>query len=182
MSAPMIAISGKSGCGNTTVSRLLAAKLGFELVNYTFRNLAAERGVDLATIIELAEEDFSFDRLVDARQVELARAGDSVIGSRLAIWMLPDASLRIYLTASAEARARRIWSREGGEYEAVLAFTRDRDAKDHERYRRIYAIDNDDFAFADLIINTERFAPEAIVEIIIQAYNETKKNRIAISS
>ena len=37
-----IAISGKSGCGNTTVSGLLAQKLGIKLINYTFRQLAEE--------------------------------------------------------------------------------------------------------------------------------------------
>ena len=167
---PIIAISGKSGCGNTTVSRLLAERLGFELVNFTFRNLAAERGVSLADIIALAEDDFSFDRIVDARQVELARKGECVIGSRLAIWMLPDAALRVYLTAGAESRARRIWSREGGDLQDVLSFTRDRDAKDHERYRKIYGIDNDDYTFADLVINTETFSPEHEVEIIAAAY------------
>ena len=35
-----IAISGKSGCGNTTVSTLLSEKLGIKLINYTFRTLA----------------------------------------------------------------------------------------------------------------------------------------------
>jgi cytidylate kinase len=172
----MIAISGKSGCGNTTVSRLLAAKLGFELVNYTFRNLAAEQGVSLARIIELAEDDYTFDRLVDARQVELARAGSSVIGSRLAIWMLPDATLRVFLTASVEERTRRILKREGGDYGDILAFTTARDAKDHERYRKIYGIDNDDYSFADLIINSESFSPETIVEIIAQAYTKRTLN------
>jgi len=169
-SARIVAISGKSGCGNTTVSRLLAERLGFELVNFTFRNLAAERGISLADVMALAENDFSYDRIVDARQVELARRGECVIGSRLAIWMLPDAALRVYLTASVEARARRIQGREGGESAAVLAFTRDRDAKDHERYRRIYGIDNDDYSFADLVLNTERFEPKAIVDIIARAF------------
>jgi cytidylate kinase len=168
--ARIVAISGKSGCGNTTVSRLLADRLGYELVNFTFRNLAAERGVSLAEIIALADTDFSYDRIVDARQVELARKGECVIGSRLAIWMLPDASLRVYLTATVDARAARIRTREGGDLDEVLAFTRNRDAKDHERYRRIYGIDNDDYSFADLVINTERFEPKAIVNIIEEAF------------
>jgi CMP/dCMP kinase len=166
----IIAISGKSGCGNTTVSRLLAEKLGYGLVNYTFRNIATERGLTLAQIIALADEDYSYDRLVDAKQVELARAGERVIGSRLAIWMLPDAALRVYLTASVDARAERIRAREGGDKAAVLSFTRDRDAKDHDRYRRIYDIDNDDFSFVDLVLNTESFLAEEEVDIIIQAY------------
>ena len=39
-----IAISGKSGCGNTTVSTMLAQRLGIKLINYTFRNLAKDIG------------------------------------------------------------------------------------------------------------------------------------------
>jgi cytidylate kinase len=42
-----IAISGKSGCGNTTVSTLLAKTLGIKLINYTFRQLAEEKGMTL---------------------------------------------------------------------------------------------------------------------------------------
>ena len=43
-----IAISGKSGCGNTTVSGMLAKTLGVTLINYTFRQLAAGKGMKLA--------------------------------------------------------------------------------------------------------------------------------------
>ena len=39
-----IAISGKSGCGNTTVTRLVSEALGFEMINFTFRSLAEEIG------------------------------------------------------------------------------------------------------------------------------------------
>ena len=42
-----VAISGKSGCGNTTVSGMLAKTLGVTLINYTFRQLAAEKGMTL---------------------------------------------------------------------------------------------------------------------------------------
>ena len=168
----IVAISGKSGCGNTTVSRLLSERLGLRLVNYTFRNVAAERGVSLAEIIELAKTDDWYDLHVDEMQVNLAHEGDCVIGSRLAIWKLPDATLRIYLTASAGVRAERIRLRSGGQGPevgdrgTVLAFTRERDRQDHSRYERLYGIDNDDYSFADLVINTERFLPPAIVDLI----------------
>ena len=52
-----IAISGKSGCGNTTVSTLLAETLGIKLINYTFRQLAQEKGMTLAEVIEKAKTD-----------------------------------------------------------------------------------------------------------------------------
>ncbi|HTX72732.1 MAG TPA: cytidylate kinase family protein [Rectinemataceae bacterium] len=175
----IVAISGKSGCGNTTVSRLLAQRLGVRLVNYTFRNIAAERGVGLAEIIEAARGDDWYDIHVDTRQVELAHEADCVIGSRLAIWKLPDATLRVYLTASAEVRAERIRQRphgqgpEGGDRETVLAFTLERDSQDHARYKRLYGLDNDDYSFADLVINTELFLPPEVVDIIAIACART---------
>ena len=67
-----VAISGKSGCGNTTVSGLLSEKLGIKLINYTFRQLAEEKGMTLAQVIEAAKNDDSYDKYVDKHQVELA--------------------------------------------------------------------------------------------------------------
>jgi cytidylate kinase len=162
----IIAISGKSGCGNTTVSRLLAERLGVRLINYTFRQLAEEKGISFEHLLELAAKDTSYDRAVDERQTALAREGDCVIGSRLALWLLPEAALHVYLWASPEVRAGRILGREGGDKEAVMAFTANRDRKDHERYKRLYGIDNDDWSKADITINTEQFSPTEIAWIV----------------
>ncbi|MCK7486229.1 MAG: cytidylate kinase family protein [Bacillus subtilis] len=118
-------------------------------------------------MLELARDDSAWDREVDERQVAMAREGDCVIGSRLAIWLLPkDASLSVYLHACPETRARRIWTREGGKYEDVLAFTQSRDAQDTERYGELYGIDNNRYDFADLSINTEHLDPDRIAFII----------------
>ena len=45
-----MAISGKSGCGNTTVSRLVADRLGLIVINYTFKNLAQDKGMSFEEI------------------------------------------------------------------------------------------------------------------------------------
>jgi CMP/dCMP kinase len=183
MMPSIVAISGKSGCGNSTVSRLLAERLGVRLINYTFRKMADDTGVSFEEMLKLANDDpyFSYDRALDAKQVELAREGDCVIGSRLAIWLLPDAALRIYLAGSLEVRAARIHEREGAVFSDKLAFTKARDESDHQRYMQIYGIDNDDLASADLVINTEKWGPEAEVEIIAKALerasNANKTNR-----
>lgn len=162
-----IAVSGSSGCGNTTVSRLLAEKLDIAFINYTFRTLSQERGIPLEEIIEKAKTDDSWDRLVDTRQVELARSASCVLGSRLAVWMLAEADLKVFLTASPEVRARRILNREGGDLDEIGAFTRLRDSEDTRRYRELYGIDNTDFRFVDLVIDTEHYLPEDIVSIIL---------------
>ncbi len=171
----IIAISGKSGCGNSTVSRLLSERLGFRLVNYTLRNMARERFPHLpetealAKVLELAKTDDSWDRSLDSRQAELAREGDSVVGSRLAAWVVPEADLKVYLSGSVEARAGRIHFREGGSPAEKLAFTAARDDSDHARYLELYGIDNDDYRFCDLVINTERFSAEEEVDLIMGA-------------
>ena len=163
-----ISISGKSGCGNTTVSRLVADALDLRFINYTFRSLAQEKGMSLKKIMELAAKDDALDREVDKHQVELARKeGGCVLGSRLAIWMLPEADLKVYLTASPETRVKRIHSREGGPLGNIAKFTTARDRQDHERYLKIYNINNDDYAFADLVIDTDNISPAEIAEMII---------------
>jgi len=169
-----IAISGKSGCGNTTVSRIIADTLNLKLINFTFRSLAHEKGISLNDILGYAVEDDSWDKEVDTRQVQMAKESDGcVLGSRLAIWMLADADLKVFLTASPETRARRIYSRENDStLEAIEKFTASRDIQDHDRYLRIYDIDNDNYSFADLVIDTDNISPAEVAEMII---SELKK-------
>ncbi|MDR0451482.1 MAG: AAA family ATPase [Treponema sp.] len=164
-----IAISGKSGCGNTTISRLVADSLALRFINFTFRSLAEEKGMGLAEVLSLAAKDDSWDREVDSRQVALAReSGGCVLGSRLASWMLGEADLKVYLKARPETRAKRIVKREGGSLEEVASFTAERDRQDRERYLRIYSIDNDDYSFADLVVDTDDIDAETIAGLIIE--------------
>ena len=162
-----IAISGKSGCGNTTVSTLLSQKLGVKLINYTFRQLAQEKGMTLAEVIENAKTDDSYDIFVDNHQVELARAEPCVLGSRLAIWMLKEADLKVYLYASDDTRAKRILNREGGNLEEIKSFTAMRDSEDSRRYLKLYNIDNNKYDFCDMVIDTANYNPEQIVDLIL---------------
>lgn len=171
-----IAISGKSGCGNTTVSTLLAKTLGIPVINYTFRTLAAERGLTLAQVLEGAKKSDEFDRYVDTHQVELAKKGPCVLGSRLAVWMLGEADLKVYLKASDEVRAARVFEREGGDKDAIKAFTKKRDSEDTARYKALYSIDNDDYGFCDLIIDTNIHKPAEIVDIIMEKIGQIKKS------
>jgi len=173
-----IAISGKSGCGNTTVSKLVSETLGYQLVNYTFHNIAEEMQMDFHEFCQMAEKDPKWDHLVDEKQVELAMSESSVLGSRLAIWMLKEADLKVYLYASAEVRAGRIHKREGGSMEQKIQETEARDARDRARYIRLYDIDNDDFNFADLVINVDDFTPPQICRIILAALEEKRTGNV----
>jgi cytidylate kinase len=162
-----IAVSGKSGCGNTTTSALLAHRLGLQLVNYTFRNLAVDEGLEFEQLRKMAEADDQWDKLVDSRQVEKANAQPSVLASRLAIWVWKEAKLKVYLDASLDVRAQRIHKRENGSLAEKREATRQRDEADHHRYQRLYGINNDDWSFADLVIDVSVLTPDQIVDRIL---------------
>lgn len=172
-----IAISGKSGCGNTTVSKIVAEKLKLNMINYTFRAMAEEKGLDFKELCRMAETDESYDRELDKKQVSLAMEGGCVLGSRLAIWMLEQADLKVYLTASTEVRASRINSREGGTLEQKMTETLNRDKADSVRYRRLYDIDNDDYSVADLVIDAAAYDQYQIADQIIDAAKKVIKDR-----
>ena len=171
-----IAISSKSGCGNTTVSTLLSEKLGYPMVNFTFRQMAQERGVDFWTFCRMAENDYEIDKELDRRQVEMAMENkDCILASRLAIWMLNKADLKVYLTASAETRAKRVFNREGGSLEERFNETVRRDENDTNRYKTIYGIDNTKpEECADLIISTDDKTPDEIVSLILEEVEKRK--------
>ncbi|MDR3200781.1 MAG: AAA family ATPase [Spirochaetales bacterium] len=170
-----IAISGKSGCGNSTVSKLTAERLGLRMINYTFHNIADERRMDFAELRRLAETDSSWDFYLDKKQLELAAEGNCVLGSRLAIWLLKDADLKVFLDAPPEVRAERIRKREGGDSEKVYRETIERDSTDHQRFLRLYNIDNEQTGFADIVINTADFTPEQIARQIADKAENLKK-------
>jgi CMP/dCMP kinase len=172
-----IAVSGKSGCGNTSVSRIVAERLGLNVINYTFHTMAEERGMSFEDFYRMAQDDTSYDIILDRRQVEMARQSSCVLGSRLAIWMLEEADLKVYLDATLDTRAGRIADREGGSFEEKKQETENRDRNDHRRYMKLYAIDNDDFSFADLIIQVDSIDQFEAAEKIIEAAQGTGKIR-----
>jgi cytidylate kinase len=169
-----IAISGKSGCGNSTVSRLLADRLGIRLINYTFHDMARSLGISFEELCRLAEEDSRYDIQLDEKLKAMASEPGCVLGSRLAIWLLDDADLKIYLEASPEVRARRIAKREGAGFDRAFDEMVARDERDRNRYIRLYRIDNDDHRFADLIIDTDPLDQFAEVDLIMEALRKRK--------
>ena len=58
--------------------------------------------------------------------------------------------------------------------EKIAAFTKMRDAEDSERYKKLYNIDNEDYAHVDLVIDTERYTPEQIVSLILEGLAQKK--------
>ncbi|MQY77348.1 MAG: cytidylate kinase [Spirochaeta sp.] len=163
-----ITVSSKSGCGNSTVSGMLARKLGLKLINYTFHDLAEEKKMDFEELCLLAENDDQYDLFVDKRQLELAACRKCIIASRLAIWLLKNADLKVYLEASPQVRAGRIARRESLSIDEASTAMAERDMRDHQRYLRLYGIDIDIYDFVDLVVDTEMGDQFYVVDQIIK--------------
>lgn len=174
-----LAISGQSGCGNSSVSRLIAERLGLKCINYTFRSIAKEDGISFEEVCKRAERTNDDDFRVDRTQLRMAKEGPSVLGSRLAIWLLTEADLKIYLTASPEIRAGRILQREGGTLKQKMEETIARDVRDHSRYLKLYNIDNTDYSMADIVIKTDKLNVDQVVKILETAARAVAADRLS---
>ncbi|MFH1200358.1 MAG: cytidylate kinase family protein [Candidatus Micrarchaeota archaeon] len=149
-----IAVSGLSGCGNTTVSAKAAKALKLTPVNYTMRSLARDLGLPFEQAMRMRKEDSKLDLLLDLKQAKLAARDGVILSSRLAIWLMPHAQLKVWLAAPLKVRAQRIAQREGKPFSQALKETTARDRNDAAQYRKIYGIDVTDLSAADLVINT----------------------------
>lgn len=183
-----IAISSLSGCGNSTVSRIVAKKLKLEFINYTFRNLARDTNVPFETIQSESLKNPKYDYEVDRRQIKLIQDhAHCVVGSRLAVWLddekikekirvrAPAFDFKVWIYAPLKERAARIARREHAQIPHVLSSTKLRDRQNELRYRTLYGIDVDKFSRAvDLTINTERFSAEQVATLITTAAKKVK--------
>ncbi|MFB6302735.1 MAG: (d)CMP kinase [Haloferacaceae archaeon] len=169
----LLTVSGPAGSGKSTTAAGLADVLGYEHVSGgdIFRDLAAERGYTPVEFNELAEEDPQIDRDLDRRLYEIAREReDLVLESRLAGWLAGDAAdLRLWLTAPLDVRARRIADREGKPVQRARAETRRREDSEATRYDEYYDIDIHDLTIYDLVLNTARWPPDRVRDLLTDA-------------
>lgn len=168
----LITISGLPGSGKTTVARLVARELGLEHVyaGEIFRRQAEERGIPLAEYLRMAETDESIDRDLDAHMLRRAARGDAVLEGRLAAYIAQQVAvpaLKVFLDASEPVRAERIAGREGGATAERLREIQEREASDRGRYRALYGVDYHDRARYDLVMATDRQAPEELARAIV---------------
>jgi len=170
-----ITISGPPGSGKTTACTALAEKLGLRAVVFgkVFRELAAEKGLSLGELGDLAEKDPSIDADIDARIVETARnSQDIILESRLSAYMLARndiPALKIYIDASPEVRMARIGGREDKDLGKAVAETIQRQESEAKRYMMYYGIDITDLSVYDMVINTDDLTPDEVLERILDA-------------
>jgi len=177
-----ITVSGLPGSGTTSLSRYLAEHHGFTMISAgeVFRQLAKEHNMELAAFGRLAEEDPAFDKMIDARQKEIAKERDNIIvEGRLSGWMVEDADLKIWLYAPVSCRIRRIAFRDQVTDEKTAEhLTLDRERCEAGRYQSYYSIDIGDLSKYHLILNSEHWSVEGLGAIVDTAITHIRPPEI----
>lgn len=175
-----ITVSGLPGSGTTSLSRYLAERHGFDMISAgeVFRQLAREHNLELAAFGRLAEEDPSYDKMIDARQKEIAQTQNNIIvEGRLSGWMVSQADLKIWLYAPIGCRIKRIATRdEVTDEKTAEALTLEREACEAGRYCSYYDIDISDLSIYHLVLDSERWNIEGLGAIVDTAISQLKKN------
>lgn len=178
-----ITITGDPGSGKSTFARTVAARTGYRLVTTgnIFRKLAEEKGISLAALNELAEEQAEIDKLVDDYLMSLnEEPGNLVLDSRMG-WHFVKDSLKIRLTVDPDVAVQRIFAdtadlrEKFSDLETAMEEVERRRKSEILRYRTLYGVDISDPKNFDLVINTSHKAPEDVTlefEKAFAAYKE----------
>ncbi|MBR9681597.1 MAG: AAA family ATPase [Candidatus Altiarchaeota archaeon] len=177
-----ITVSGKIGSGKSTLAKKLATSLNMEYfsVGRWFREKAEEAGVPIEEFIKNSVDNMHHQ--IDSHMKAIAKSKNVIIDARLAGWMVPDADLKIFLTAPSSVRAERIQrdkdnrptekKREGESWEDEV---NRRENGEWHKYKKLYDIDLRDLNAYDLVLNTERISAEDLLEIIELIVKKTIK-------
>ncbi len=170
----IISVSGLHGTGKSTIAKLMAERLGilYYSTGQAFRDLAKENDMSLEEYTIFVENHPDIDKDLDNKVVNMAKKGNIIIDSQLSGHILKSiANYRIYLTCPLELRVKRMSERDQTSFEEKLNETTLRERSELERFNKLYNIDLSDKNsindFFDLVINTEKFSIEEVLEKIL---------------
>lgn len=178
----IIALSGFSGTGKTTIKNLLAERLG--LRSYSMGDLrgkmAVERGVTIDELNALGMTDASTDKEVDEFQTTLGKTEDDFIIDGWLSWHFIPHSFKVLLTVDPTVAAARIFNAKRNEsgrddepdFSSVAETQKileDRLAQSEVRYQKWYGFSLKNDGKYDLVVDTTHRTPAEIIDVILAA-------------
>ncbi|HPO11073.1 MAG TPA: cytidylate kinase family protein [bacterium] len=157
----IITITGKAGCGKSTVADLLAKKLNYRILSSgdQMRKIAKQYNMNIVDFVgkylpEHKEIDYKLDNLfLDICKKE----EDIIIPTRVMTYILEKNNIehfKVFLYATKDVRIKRIYEREGGKISDIKKKLEERDYLDSIRYKDLYRIDINDLSMYNLILYT----------------------------
>lgn len=180
----MITIWGQAWSGKSTVSKMLASRLGYERISIgdMKRKLAEKMGLSISEfnkLWDLPENVETFDLKYETYQQSLDPTAPIVLDSRLGFYNQPDA-FKVFLQVDPEEGAKRIRGSERAtdtyeSLQALIEATQERNREDSQRYQELYQIDHLDTSNYDLLVDTTTIWPDQVVDRICERYQYWKK-------
>ena len=172
---------GKAGSWKWTVSKILAEKLGYEIISIwdMRRKLAQEMGLNIHEFNKLwdnPENAKEFDIKYEEFQKKLDLNSNIILDSRLGFYAQPNA-FKILLDVSEEIAWERIYKAERDTdkqetLQAAIEEVHNRNKLDFERYMKLYNIDVRDQENYDLVIDTWDKTPDEVADIILEKFEK----------
>jgi hypothetical protein len=102
---------------------------------------------------------------------QTAARGNVVIVAHAASWALPAGPevLRVFVTASPDARAQRLGGREGLDQRQATRAVKDADANRRDYLKRFYDVGEELPTHYDVVVNTDVLSPEQTADIVSRA-------------
>jgi cytidylate kinase len=143
--------------------------LEFYSAGELFRREAERRGVDLATLSRMAENDEEIDRALDQQMLLLARPGRLLEGRITGALCRRAHRSVLYgvITANDQVRYQRLADRDHMSFDEARRLTKAREDSERRRYARLYGIDLLHEP-ADLTIDSTAIPLPVVVDRIVE--------------
>ena len=182
----LITLWWKAWSGKWTVWKILAEKLGYEIISIwdMKRKLAAEMGINIIEFNKMwddPEKSAEFDLKYEEYQKSLKLTDKIILDSRLWFYAQPNA-FKILLDVDEEEAGKRIFNAnretdKNSTKKAAIAEVKDRNSSDAERYKKLYNVDLWDYNNYNLVIDTTERTPEEALQIILDEFQAFKFNK-----
>jgi cytidylate kinase len=189
MKKEIITINGLPGSGKSSTANKVATELGYRRFSTGdfMRNIALEQNLSLNELSKIAENDGgAIDKKIDDENRKLRGEDKFVIDSRLAFHFIPE-SFKVFLDLPLEISKERIMnnlktnllrqeSEKAKNIEEVYKNITERLESEKKRYKELYNLDYTDKNNFDLVIDTNKYNLQEVVEIILKEYNHWLKS------
>ena len=178
----IISLTGDLGSGKSTVSAILCEKLDYQYV-YTGqiqRKIAERYGMTTTELNTYSETHPEIDTEIDSTFKALNDAENLIVDSRLAWFFIPNSFkvfLKTDLNVSIERIAgdkQRINENYASRQEAAKGIVA-RKESEVKRYQQFYGVNCLDLDNYDLIVDTSDLYPQEVADIILENFNDWKK-------
>ena len=183
----LIIVSGFAGSGKSTLAEAVGKQFGLQVVHasHLLQQLREKEAEDLdlmhtkagsgwweskeaADYMKAREKDSSMDKALDKELLAIAEKGDVVLDSWTMPWLC-DKGIKVWLSAKAETRAKRVAERDKLKYEDVLKKIKDRDKKTAGIYKKIYGFEmGKDFKPFDIVVITDGISQDYVRKTVIK--------------